>query len=97
MREYRGTVSLMLVDVDQHQELSERMGPAIAELVAETISGFLTSSLGKADSIVRLAKGQFAVTLPGTQLPGAMDAGTGAAHDIFLSHAVARCGVAADA
>ena len=65
-------LSLLLVDVDNYQGLTERLGAASGEMVFQAISEFLNSTLGEMDIASRYGHGQFAVMSPGTNLEAAI-------------------------
>ena len=67
-----GRVSLLLVDVDGFQALTERLGPSIGDLVLDTMSEFLSLAIGNQDVLARYGCGQFAVMMPGTELDAAV-------------------------
>lgn len=67
-----GRVSLLLVNVDGFQALTERLGASIGDLVLDTMSEFLSLAIGRDDVLARDGCGQFAVMMPTTDLEGAV-------------------------
>jgi len=65
-------LSLLLVDVDNYEGLTERLGAASGEMIFQAISEFLDSSLGEMDIASRYGHGQFAVMAPGSNAEAAV-------------------------
>lgn len=67
-----GRVSLLLVDVDGFQALTDKLGASIGELVLDTMSEFLSLAIAKDDVLARYGCGQFAVMMPKAELDAAV-------------------------
>ena len=86
-RQQRAPLSLILVDVDNYKSLIEKLGPAVGDLVLQTMSEFLLASLSERDFIAPYGPGQFAAALPATDLASALRIAEG------LRSAIAGCSV----
>ena len=65
-------LSLLLVDVDGYQALTDRLGAAGGEATFQNISESLSRTLGETDIASRYGHGQFAVMSPGANLESAV-------------------------
>ncbi len=82
---YDSKLSLMLVNVDGFERVSDEHGQAAVDLVVKTVSQFLTAGMREMDLVARYSDKVFGVLLPGTPL----DQAVGVAER--LRGAVARC------
>lgn len=64
--------SLMMLEIDHFEDLSEKHGIATGDQVYDTIADFLRAVLQEMDVAARSGDGQFAIMLPGTDLESAI-------------------------
>ncbi|MFN3984452.1 MAG: response regulator [Rhodocyclaceae bacterium] len=63
-RELTGGISAMVIEIDRFQNIAERHGNKVAELVARKLSRILTAKVRQEDTVAQLGPGQFAVLSP---------------------------------
>ncbi|KAF7599419.1 MAG: diguanylate cyclase response regulator [Candidatus Dactylopiibacterium carminicum] len=68
VRRNRGDVSVMVVQVDHYDQICERFGHSVGQLVHRKLSKLLSAKVRKEDTIAHLAEGQFAVISPSADL-----------------------------
>jgi len=84
-QQHGAPLSLMLVDVDEFDVLSEKRGAAVGELILRSMAEFLDAALNELDVVSRFGSGRFAVMMPGTTLADAAHVGE------HVRSAVAAC------
>lgn len=65
-----GGISAMVIEIDHYQNIAQRHGAKVAELVARKLSRILTAKVRQDDTVAQLGAGQFAVLSPHTDVLG---------------------------
>lgn len=68
VRNYHGDVSVMAIEIDRFEELANRYGRHVAQLVHRKMSKLLSAKVRKEDTVAHLAEGQFAIISPSADL-----------------------------
>lgn len=68
VRRNRGDVSVMVIQVDHYDQICEKFGHSVGQLVHRKLSKLLSAKVRKEDTIAHLAEGQFAVISPSADL-----------------------------
>jgi diguanylate cyclase (GGDEF)-like protein len=71
-RKFHVPLSLMMIEIDGFDELSDKYGMAISDLVYDTMGDFLRVVMQEMDVASRRGHGQFAIMMPGTDLESAI-------------------------
>ena len=69
-RQQRGEMSVMAIEIDRFEDLTEKHGRHVARLVARKLSKILSTKVRREDTVAQLAEAQFAVLSPSTDLEG---------------------------
>jgi diguanylate cyclase (GGDEF)-like protein len=64
-RKFHVPLSLLMLEIDDFDRLSEKYGAAIADLVYDTMEDFLRVVMQEMDVAARVGNGRFAVMMPG--------------------------------
>ena len=66
-------LSLLLIEVDDFKNISQRLGSAVGDFILQSVMEALESAIRTTDVVSRYGYGQLAVMLPGTSLATATD------------------------
>ncbi len=71
-RRFRDSLSAMIVDIDHFKQINDRAGHAVGDQVLHRFAEGMTRTLRSIDVLGRIGGEEFALLLPGTPLPGAV-------------------------
>lgn len=74
-RRYRHPLSLLVLDVDRFKSINDRYGHPAGDAVLRTLAATIRGALRSCDVVGRLGGEEFAVVLPATPPPGALELG----------------------
>lgn len=69
-RRQQGAICAMVVEIDCYQDLHQRYGGHVVELINRKLSKILSSRIRKEDTVAQLVPGQFTLLSPGIDLDG---------------------------
>ena len=69
-RRRQGDISAMIVEIDRYEQLIDRYGMHVAQLVTRKLSKILSTKVRTEDTVAQLGNAQFAVLSPSTDLIG---------------------------
>lgn len=80
-RKFHVPLSLLMIEIDGFDDLSEKYGMAVSDLVYDTMGDFLRVVMQEMDVAARRGNGQYAIMMPGTDL----DSGAAVAERLRLA------------
>ncbi|MBR0568464.1 diguanylate cyclase [Azoarcus sp. L1K30] len=69
-RRNQGAISVMVIDIDHYEQLTEWHGTHVAELITRKLSKILSTKVRREDTVSQLSSSRFAVLSPSTDLIG---------------------------
>ncbi|WP_332670177.1 GGDEF domain-containing response regulator [Aromatoleum sp.] len=69
-RRRQGDIGAMIVEIDRYEQLVDRHGDHVAQLVTRKLSKILATKVRKEDTVAQLGSAQFAILSPSTELIG---------------------------
>ncbi|MDT3672829.1 MAG: diguanylate cyclase [Aromatoleum sp.] len=67
-RRRQGDIGAMIVEIDRYEQLVDRHGDHVAQLVTRKLSRILATKVRKEDTVAQLGSAQFAILSPSTEL-----------------------------
>ncbi len=67
-RRRQGDIGTMIVEIDRYEQLVDRHGDHVAQLVTRKLSKILATKVRKEDTVAQLGNAQFAILSPSTEL-----------------------------